>query len=103
MEIPARAFGVAHANEELQINIEYEDIDLNQLAAAIMEHKRELMDYWNTEADFILIGEEEFRALTRTAYKHQIFEFNMPDPKFMGLRFRVTPTISGWCIVPKAK
>ncbi len=65
---------------------------------------------FHTEPDFILMGTDDFARLTRTAYQHCILHINfswfaedLHNKRMRGLDIRLSPTIEGYCVVPKAR
>lgn len=102
---PSRAiYQVCNANEHIPIS--YETLDLQAVMDCIQQNCHELMASFDTEADFILMGEEEFRAITNTPYAHNMIGFVLHrerGPSIMDIPVRVSPTIEGWCVVPKMR
>jgi hypothetical protein len=90
----------------------YETIEFNpmDIFEAVETEVRVLQYDFEVEPDFILMGTEDFSRLTRTAYQHCILHINhrwfaedLHNKRMRGLDIRLSPTIQGYCVVPKAR
>ncbi len=92
------------ANADTEMVIDTVVVDPHKLFQFINDQCNLLLEI-GLEPDFLLIGSEDFSRVTRSAYVHQLLDFRFADgPKRIhGLPVRVVPTITGMCVVPKAR
>lgn len=84
-----------------ELEVSYVVADLKSLEAWIVDQINILYQH-GLEPDFVLMGAEEFHQATGTMCQYTPYSFKGP-PIFRGLPFRVSPTITGMCVVPKAR
>lgn len=110
--MPRTKLEVYNEGENEPIEVDRLTIDTcGELMEFIQQEIYRLRRDYGVEPDFILFGAEEFEKVAGVAYRNNIYGFEMhidharweKRGTLFGIRIRVTPTIRGYCVVPKER